>query len=176
MAFHSFVKDCSSTRSFCIQLESFSVAVSPALVAFGLVIIALSTSLDRPRHPQTSTQTTATKDAIDTCNLERCSPVRFASTFLFEKSPIQQTMARRLHHTHHASHPQARDALAMPPSKASDFVEMVERRISGLGSLVKRQSSAASSSSSCSSSDSSGTCQKPSTSNNISLPVALGVM
>ena len=86
-------------------------------------------------------------------------------------------MARRLHHNHHANHLEAKDAMAIPATKASDFAGMIEGRIPGMGSLVKRQSAAATSSSpTCSSTDSSGTCQKASSGPNISLPVALGVV
>ena len=92
-------------------------------------------------------------------------------------------MGRKLHHSHHGTHrlhKRLPDALAMP--RPISLEQLVDKPMSGLNALLKRQSSSSSASSSttgpnCSGSNSSSPqCQKPAESINVTIPVVLGVI
>ena len=84
-------------------------------------------------------------------------------------------MGRRLKHSHHGLHHHKRlpNAIALP--NPSSFGQMVERPLDRFNSLFKRGSSG--STDECSGSNSSNPqCEKPADGNNVTLPVALGVV
>jgi len=84
-------------------------------------------------------------------------------------------MGQRLHHTHHGLHLHKKipNAIALP--KPASFEHLIEKPMDRLNSLFKRSSTA--SADACSGSNSATPqCQKPADGNNVTLPVALGVV
>lgn len=82
-------------------------------------------------------------------------------------------MARQLHRSHLGLHLRSKlpNAITLPETLSLDT--LIEMPMSGLSSILKRSSS--DSSVDCDTQSSNPACQKPTTANNVTLPVALGV-
>lgn len=80
----------------------------------------------------------------------------------------------RLHHSHERVHLQQRNANPIAEAEPSPFAKLLDASVVRLSSLSKRASG--SEDETCTPGDKSNLCAKPSQSNNITVPVLLGVL
>lgn len=99
-----------------------------------------------------------------------------SSSFLVSMAKLGLQMARRLHSSHDATHVSAGMAKARTTLQSLTLDRLTEKPLSNIRSFFERRSSGSGSSSNDCSNNNTGTqCQKASATDNVTLPVALGV-